>query len=91
MKQINALENTSSTRGRLVSMCKTCQVASINALEVFSDLFPAVVTTLESISEGTSSGWNSDSARAAASLLGVITNFKFITEFMEAQKGLGYT
>ena len=35
---------------KLVSMCKTCWVACIDALEVFFDIFPAVIQTLEIIS-----------------------------------------
>ena len=88
--QVQAMENNSSTRGRLVSMCKTRWVARIDALEVFNDLFSAVVNTFETIGEGQSSGWNSDSARVATALLSTITQFKFIFAFVVALKGLGY-
>lgn len=84
------MDNNSSTQGKLVSMCKTWWVARIDALEVFVDLLPAVVSTFESIAEGSSNGWNSESARAAIVLLVVITQFKFIMALMVAQKGLGY-
>ena len=88
--QVQAMENNSSTRGRLVSMCKTRWVARIDALEVFNDLFPAVVITFETTGEGQSSGWNSDSARVATALMSTIAQFKFIFSFVVALKGLGY-
>lgn len=65
---IQAKENNSSTRGKLVSMCKTWRVTQIDALEVFIDQFPAVVSTFESIAEGSSNAWNSESARATMAL-----------------------
>ena len=82
------MENNSSTRGRLVSMCKTRWVVRIDALQVFNDLFPAVVSTFEKIGEGQSSGWNSDSARVATALMSTVTQFKFIFSFVVALKGL---
>ena len=75
---------------KLVSMCKTRWVAHIDALEVFFDIFPAVIQTLEIISEGSSSGWNADSCRSAGSLLTCISQFKFIIAFIVAMKCLAY-
>ena len=57
-----------------MSLCKTWWVARIDALEVFFDLFPFVVQTLEAISEGSAGGWNTDSSRQAVSLVSSITN-----------------
>ena len=54
-----------ATAEKLVSLCKTRWVARIDALEVFFDLFPVVITTLEVISEGSTSGWNAESCRSA--------------------------
>ena len=53
-----------ATAKKLVSLCKTRWVARIDAFEVFFDLFPAVIKTLEVISEGSASGWNAESCRS---------------------------
>ena len=63
---------------KLVSMCNTRWVARLDALEVFFELYPAVVRTFEVISEGGSEGWNAESCRAADSLLICITKFQFV-------------
>ena len=46
---------------KLVSMCKTRWVARLDALQLFFDLYPAVVKTFEVISEGSSDSWNAES------------------------------
>ena len=61
-----------------MNLCKTRWVARIDALEVFFDLFPFVVQTLDTISEGSAHGWNSESSRQAVNLLSSITKFSFI-------------
>lgn len=48
------------------------------------------MSTFESIAEGSSNGWNSESARSAIALLAVITQFKFIMALIVVRKGLGY-
>ena len=37
----------------------------VESLEVFQDFFPVLVNTFEVISEGSSQGWNAESARQA--------------------------
>ena len=88
-KQITLVD--SSRAQKLVSLCKTRWVARVNALEVFFDLFPAVVETFSIISSGSSSGWNSESCRAAESLLICITRYQFIISFVVAKECLQYT
>ena len=75
---------------KLVSMCKTRWVARIDALEVFFEIFPAVVQAFEVFSQGSSSGWNADSCRSAGSLLNCVAQFKFIMPFIVAMRSLGY-
>ena len=75
---------------KLVDMCKTRWVARIDALEVFIDILPAVTQALEVISEGSSSGWNSDSCRSAGNLLTCISQFKFVITLIVVMKCLGY-
>ena len=71
-------------------MCKTQWVACLDALEVFLELYPAVVRTFEVISEGSSEGWNAESCRAAESLLICITKFEFVISFIVAKECLLY-
>ena len=88
-KHIQSIEGARAKK--LVSMCKTRWVARIDALELFFDLYPAVVKTFEVISEGSSDGWNVDSRRAAESLLICITKFQFIISFIVTKECLHYT
>ena len=69
-----------SRRQKLVNLCKTRWVARIEAYEVFTEVMPAVVGTMETIS--TESGWNSESSQKAASLLTAITQFEFLMAFV---------
>lgn len=85
---IRAMNSSKATK--LVSLCKTRWVARIDALEVFFDLYPTVVHTLEVISSGSAGGWNSDSCSSANSLLTCITQFQFVISFIVTSKCLGY-
>ena len=49
---------------KLVNLCKTQWVARIEALEVFRDMLPALVSTLEVIS--TAHGWSAESSKKAS-------------------------
>ena len=77
-----------STRTKLVNLCKTRWVARIEAYEVFGDLYPAVVSTLETISS--EPGWSSDTAHKAAGLLTAVTQFSFLVAFVVVNIGLGF-
>ena len=89
-KQIErSQENTKAKK--LVSLCKTRWVARIDALEVFIELFQFIIDTLETISTGTSSGWNTESSRAAESLLLCITKYHFIISLVVTKECLQYT
>ena len=82
-KYIKSIEG--ATAKKLVSLCKTRWVARIDAFEVFFDLFPAVIKTLEVISEGSASGWNAESCRSAENLMICTTKFQFIIAFVVAK------
>ena len=92
-KRHQELEKTNSGKcaieRKLVSLCKTRWVARIDALEVFFDLFPFVVQTLDTISEGSAGGWKSESGRQAVNLLSSITKFSFIISFVVQRSVLG--
>ena len=87
-KNIKSMKSGTATK--LVNLCKTRWVARINALEVFYDLYPAVVKSLEVISEGSSRGWNSESSKFANTLLICITQFEFIMAFIVGLRCLDY-
>ena len=87
-KHIQSIEG--ATAKKLVSLCKTRWVARIDAFEVFFDLFPAVIKTLEVISEGSASGWNAESCRSAENLMICTTKFQFLIAFVVAKQCLGY-
>ena len=86
--QIKKLPIGQSSRTKLVNMCKIHWVARIEGFEVFQDLLPAVVSTLEVIS--TVHGWNAESSRKAASLLTSLTQFEFLMALVVVQGGLGF-
>ena len=75
---------------KLVSLCKTQWVARIDTLGVFFDLYPAVIKTLEVVSEGSTSGWNAESSRSAETLMICTTKFQFIIAFIVTKKCLAY-
>ena len=87
-KHINSIEG--ATAKKLVSLCKTRWVACIDALDVFFDLYPAIIKTLEVISEGSTSGWNAESCRSAENLMTCTTKFQFIISFIVTKKCLAY-
>eukprot|EP00117_Sycon_ciliatum_P010472 scpid81215/ scgid12363/ 52 kDa repressor of the inhibitor of the protein kinase; 58 kDa interferon-induced protein kinase-interacting protein; Death-associated protein 4; THAP domain-containing protein 0 len=69
-----------SRKLKLVSLCKTRWVQRHTAPVSFSNLYPAVVTTLEDIANDRAQ-WKADSCSAASSLLRAITDFSFISAF----------
>ena len=89
-KQIEGSQENAKAK-KLVSLCETRWVARIDALEVFFELFQFIVDTLEIISTGTSSGWNTKSSRAAESLLLCITKHHFIISLVVTKECLQYT
>ena len=85
-KHIQSIEGARAKK--LISIFKARWVAHIDALELFFNLYPAVVKTFEVISEGSSDGWNVDSCKAAESLLICITKFQ---SFIVTKECLHYT
>ena len=89
-RQIELIESYTRAR-KLVSSCKTRWVACIDALEVFFDLFEAVVRTFEVIGDGSADGWNADACRSAENLLACITKYQFIIALVVTKQCLQYT
>ena len=87
-RQIKQLPLVESMRQKLVNLCKIRWVARIEAYEVFMEVMPAVVGTMEVVS--TESGWTSKSSQKAASLLTAITHFEFLMAFVITKCGFGF-
>ena len=67
-----------------MNFCKTWWIARKEAFEVFRDMLPALVSTLEVIR--TVHGWSAESSKNASALLISITQFQFL---MSLEYGLG--
>ena len=78
-----------SSRSQLVNLCKTRWVARHDALEVFGDLYTAVVATFQDIVDEHSS-WNSESVCKARTLQWAVTNFEFLISFTVCRNCLRY-
>ena len=63
-------------KSKLVNLCNTRLAARIEALEVFRDMLPVLVRTLEVIS--TAHGCSTESYKKASALLISITQFQFL-------------
>ena len=85
-KHLQSIQSTNAKK--LVRLCKTRGIAHIDALEVFFDLYPAVVKRLEVISEGGITGWNTESAE---SVMLSITKFQFLIAYVVTKQCLQYT
>ena len=89
---IEDTQHEGERRRHLVSLCKTCWVGRLDALDMFVDLFDSVVSTLKSIS-GTDGNrdWSPSNQAAAGSLFVAITSFQFLLAVIVTQKGLACT
>jgi hypothetical protein len=75
---------------KLVDLCRTRRVARIEAFEVFDSVMPAVVSSLEVISEETASGWNADSAMRAAGLYHSTKMFEILITSVVVKSALAH-
>ena len=75
-EHIENLPVGTTSKTKLMNLCKIRWVARIEAFEVFRDMLPALVSTLEVIS--TAHGWSAESSKKASALLISITQFQFV-------------
>ena len=75
-EHIEILPVGTTSKTKLVNLCKTRWVARIEAFEVFRDMLQALVSTLEVIS--TARGWSTESSKKASALLISIIQFQFL-------------
>ena len=67
-----------SRRHKLLDVCKSRWIQRIDGLEVFLELYEAIVATLETIKANAERSWNADSTKKAVSHYHAIANFDFV-------------
>ena len=87
-EHIENLPVGTTSKTKLVNLYKTQWVARIEAFEVFRDMLPALVSTLEVIS--TAHGWSAESSKKPSALLISITQFQFLLSLEVTWAGLGF-
>ena len=87
-EHIENLPVGTTSKTKLVNLCKTRWVARIEDFEVFRDMLPALVSTLEVIS--TAHGWSAESFKKASALLISITQFQFLMSLEVTWVGLRF-
>ena len=66
-------------------------IQRIDGLEVFLELYEAIVATLETIKANADRSWNADSTKKAVSHYHAITNFDFVVTLTVCQAVLVFT
>lgn len=85
------LSAVESKKHKLKNVCRTRWVQRIEALETFTELYPAVVQCLETICDAGPQEWSTDSLTDARGLLLNITSTDFICSLVVVRNCLGYT
>ena len=67
-----------SRRHKLLDVCKTWWIHRIDGLEVFLEIYEAIIATLETIKTNAEKSWNADSTKKAVSHYHAIANFEFV-------------
>ncbi|XP_068704634.1 52 kDa repressor of the inhibitor of the protein kinase-like [Montipora foliosa] len=80
-----------SRRHKLLDVCKTLWIQRIDGLEVFLELYEAIVATLETIKANADRSWNADSTKKAVSHYHAIANFDFVVTLTVCQAVLAFT
>ena len=92
-KLVEGVESTlpDSKKKRVKPLCRTRWVERFSALEVFIDLYPAIVSSLQDIACGEDSvSWNWETVADASSLLAAIEKFSFILSLVTVYNILSY-
>jgi len=74
-----------SRHHKLLDVRKTRWIQCIDGLEVFLELYEAIVATLETIKANAERSWNADSTKKAVSLYHAIANFDFLVTLTVCQ------
>ena len=75
----------------LLNVCKTRWIQCIDDLEVFLELYEAIITTLETIKANADRSWNADSTKKAVGHYHAIANFDFVVTLTVCQAVLTFT
>ena len=81
MRHINE-QCSSATKHKLFNVCATRWVERIKGMEVFSELYVAIVHALDQMHLNIDKVCNADTSSKALPLLKVITSFEFMAAFM---------
>jgi len=79
-----------SRHHKLLDVCKTRWIQGIDGLEVFLELYEAIIATLETIKANAERSWNADSTKKVVSHYHVITNFDFLVTLTVCQAVLAF-
>jgi len=79
-----------SRHHKLLDVCKTHWIQGIDSLEVFLELYEAIIATLETIKANAERSWNADSTKKVVSHYHVITNFDFLVTLTVCQAVLAF-
>ena len=75
----------------LLNVCKTRWIQCIDGLEVFLELYEAIITPLETIKANADRSWNADSMKKAVGHYHAIANFDFVVTLPVCQAVLTFT
>ena len=79
------------TRKKLLDVCRTRWLERIDGVDLFEDLFLAILMTLEEIFFNLEGKYNKDTSVKVNSLLKLIFNFDFIVKLVISRHILDYT
>ena len=79
------------TRNKLLDVCRTRWLECIDGVDLFEDLFLAILMTLEEIFFNLEGKYNNDTSVKANYLLKLIFNFDFIVKLVISRHILHYT
>ena len=80
-----------ATHSRLIHVCRTRWVARIDRMEIFIELLPAIVSSLEAVKDNADGSWNSESIRDASALYHASIEFGFIVSLVVISRLLEVT
>ena len=80
-----------ASHSRLIDVCRTRWIARVDGMEVFIELFPAIVSSLEAVKDNADGSWNGDSIREASALYHATISFGFLVSLVVVSRCLQIT
>ena len=81
----------SSRHSHLIDVCKTRWIARLDGLDVFVEVFEAIVASLRHVKQNTDHSWARDAVKSAYSLYHGVVAFEFIAPMVIVCRLLGIT